>query len=380
MHPSPHFRWEDRAAALAFVAEVSFAHVFVQTPDGPRVAHVPVLVEGEVLRFHLANANALTPHLDGAVALASVAGPNGYVSPNWYASQGRVPTWNYVAVECEGPVRALSPDELVALLDASAATHEPRVRENWTRAKMDPARFEDWTRMKMDAVKFDKMCRAITGFELLATRRFVQLRKLSQDSSPSDRVGVIRGTPMVLDDIEMASLVTDRSGSSRVTRLAVFDCDGTLVDSQANIVRAMAGSFAAAGLAPPEAHAVRRIVGLSLVEAMQVLLPDADAVLHANLAADFKRGFAQLRADDRLDPEPLYPGVREGLEALAADGWSLAVATGKSDRGLGLLLDHHLPRAPFRLAADRRPASVEAASVDAARRDRRRRGRMRRRP
>ncbi|MGL6043712.1 MAG: HAD hydrolase-like protein, partial [Sandaracinobacteroides sp.] len=58
-------------------------------------------------------------------------------------------------------------------------------------------------------------------------------------------------------------------------RLAVFDCDGTLVDSQANIIRAMHDSFAAMGLADPDPHAVRRVVGLSLVEAMQALLPDA---------------------------------------------------------------------------------------------------------
>ena len=179
MHPSPKFRWEDRAAALAFVAEVSFAHVFVQTPDGPRVAHVPVLVEGEALRFHLANANALTPHLGGAVALASVAGPNAYVSPNWYASRGRVPTWNYVAVECEGPVRVLAGDELAVLLDASAATHEARVAQNWTRAKMDPARF-------------DAMCGAITGFELSVTT-IRATRKLSQDSNAADAAGVIVG-------------------------------------------------------------------------------------------------------------------------------------------------------------------------------------------
>ncbi len=183
MHPSPKFHWEDRAAALAFVAEVSFAHVFVQTPEGPRVAHVPVLVYGDTggerLRFHLANANALTPHLDGAVALASVAGPNAYVSPNWYANRGRVPTWNYVAVECEGPLRALSSDALVALLDASAATHEPQVGENWTRAKMDPARF-------------DAMCGAITGFELCVTA-VRATRKLSQLDAPADLAGAAAG-------------------------------------------------------------------------------------------------------------------------------------------------------------------------------------------
>jgi len=179
VHPAPLFRWEDRAAALAFVAEVSFAHLFLQTPDGPRVAHVPVMVDGERLRFHLANGNALTPHLDGATALASVAGPNAYVSPSWYVRTSRVPTWNYVAVECEGPVRRLAPDELVALLDSSAATHEARVGERWTRAKMAPGRFE-------------AMCRAITGFELtVATVRAT--RKLSQDSDAADIAGAATG-------------------------------------------------------------------------------------------------------------------------------------------------------------------------------------------
>lgn len=178
MHPSPQFRWEDRAA-LEFVAAVSFGHLFVQTPDGPRVAHVPVLVDGDRLRFHLANTNALTPHLAGLTALASVAGANGYISPNWYANRGRVPTWDYVAVECEGPVRALTPDELIQLLDASAATHEPRVLENWTRAKMDPARFA-------------ALCRAITGFELRVTK-LRATRKLSQDSDAADTVGVLAG-------------------------------------------------------------------------------------------------------------------------------------------------------------------------------------------
>ncbi len=153
-----------------------------------------------------------------------------------------------------------------------------------------------------------------------------------------------------------------------MNRLAVFDCDGTLVDSQANIVRAMAGSFAAVDLAPPDAHAVRRIVGLSLVEAMQVLLPDADDVLHDSLAAEFKRQFAQARADDRLDPEPLYPGVREGLAALAHAGWSLAVATGKSDRGLGLLLDHHRLTHHFvsLQTADRHPSKPHPSMLRAA--------------
>lgn len=124
-------------------------------------------------------------------------------------------------------------------------------------------------------------------------------------------------------------------------RLAVFDCDGTLVDSQANIIRAMHDSFGRLGLPDPDPHAVRRVVGLSLVEAMQALLPEADADLHVRLADDYKLAFQRLRADSKLDAEPMFAGVKELLAELSADGWLLAVATGKSDRGLQLCLAHH---------------------------------------
>ncbi len=144
MHPAPAFRWTDEPAMLAFVAEHAFARVFAATPAGPRVAHAPVLVTPEGrLRFHLANANLLSPHLDGATALALVEGPNAYLSANWYAdTRGNVPSWNYIAVECEGPVVRLDRAALVAFLDEASAVFEPRVGENWTRAKMDAARFE----------------------------------------------------------------------------------------------------------------------------------------------------------------------------------------------------------------------------------------------
>lgn len=124
-------------------------------------------------------------------------------------------------------------------------------------------------------------------------------------------------------------------------KLAVFDCDGTLVDSQANIIRAMAATFTHAGLTAPADHAVRRVVGLSLEQAMAALLPQGEPGLHRQLAADYKRIFQQMRADRALDPEPLFPGIGTLLHGLQADGWALAVATGKSDRGLALTLHHH---------------------------------------
>ncbi len=170
MHPSPSFHWQDEIAMLAFVSEVGFARLFVGTPDGPRVAHAAVLVTAEGrLRFHLANANLLTRWLDGATALALIEGPNAYLSANWYAdARGNVPSWNYVAVECEGPVARLDRAALVAFLDEASAVFEPRVGEDWTRAKMEPARFE-------------AMLDAITLYELTPSL-WRGTRKLSQNT------------------------------------------------------------------------------------------------------------------------------------------------------------------------------------------------------
>ncbi len=153
-----------------------------------------------------------------------------------------------------------------------------------------------------------------------------------------------------------------------MTRLAVFDCDGTLVDSQANILRAMEDCFTRHRMEPPCRHATRRIVGLSLVEAMQALLPEADDDLHRRLADDYKTAFQRLRAASALLDEPLYPGVAEGLAELEARGWALGVATGKSDRGLGLCLAHHGIAARFVTlqTADRHPSKPHPAMLDAA--------------
>jgi len=153
-----------------------------------------------------------------------------------------------------------------------------------------------------------------------------------------------------------------------MVKLAVFDCDGTLIDSQVNILRAMRQSFERHGLEPPADHTIRRIVGLSLVESMQMLVPDAEPALHERLAQDYKHAFQRLRADRNLDPEPLYPGIAEGLAVLGARGWLLGVATGKSDRGLALALAHHGLAAHFVTlqTADRHPSKPHPAMLRAA--------------
>lgn len=152
------------------------------------------------------------------------------------------------------------------------------------------------------------------------------------------------------------------------TRLAVFDCDGTLVDSQANICVACERAFDGAGLVPPPRAAIRRIVGLSLVEAMQVLLPEADEALHRSLATDYKNAFHAMRGSGELADEPLFDGIADVLAALAEDGWVLGVATGKSDRGLAHILAAHgiADRFVTLQTADRHPSKPDPAMLFAA--------------
>lgn len=151
-------------------------------------------------------------------------------------------------------------------------------------------------------------------------------------------------------------------------KLAVFDCDGTLVDSQINIIRAMRESFARLGVPTSDDHRIRHVVGLSLFETMATLLPDADPALHAALADEYRGAYHRLRAAGTLTVEPLYPGVREALLTLEGAGWALGVATGKSDRGLAAVLAHHDLTHHFVTlqTADRHPSKPHPAMLKLA--------------
>lgn len=124
------------------------------------------------------------------------------------------------------------------------------------------------------------------------------------------------------------------------TRLAVFDVDGTLIDSQHNIVAAMTLAWQAHGLGAPKPEEVRRIIGLSLVEAVSRLLPEPDEELALRVAHSFKEAFQGLHLDPDMS-EPLFPGAVEALAALEADGWLLGVATGKSKRGVDSMIERY---------------------------------------
>lgn len=152
-----------------------------------------------------------------------------------------------------------------------------------------------------------------------------------------------------------------------MTRLAVFDCDGTLIDGQASICEAMEGAFARFGLELPDRDEVRRAVGLSLPQAVRRLLPGGEPELHGQLVSAYKQAFRDARTQGRI-VQPLFEGMAELLGALAASGWQLGVATGMSDRGLAhCLASHELAGMFITLqTADRHPSKPHPAMLEAA--------------
>jgi phosphoglycolate phosphatase len=151
------------------------------------------------------------------------------------------------------------------------------------------------------------------------------------------------------------------------TRLAVFDCDGTISDGQAAVCAAMAQAFAAVALPVPPDNAIRRIVGLSLPVAVRHLAPDQTPAMHGEVVDAYRAAFFKAR-EQGLVAEPLYDGIRELLVSLHRKGWRLGVATGKSDRGLnGCLVNHGIFDLFVTLqTADRHPSKPDPSMLAAA--------------
>lgn len=176
MHPNAAFRHPDRDLLETLIDEIGFGMVFAQTPDGPRVAHVAVISTGDgAVQFHLARGNALAKHLAGTTALVVINGPDGYVSPRWLADPGQVPTWNYVALELEGPVRRIDAEATLALVADLSDRQEARIEEG-----------EPWTMDKLTPERTRALLTGIVGFEL-EVQAWRETLKLSQNKSAEDR-------------------------------------------------------------------------------------------------------------------------------------------------------------------------------------------------
>jgi len=187
MHPAAAFRHTDHQLHETLIKEVGFGMVFAQTPDGPRVGHTPLIYIGDqstgdgTVQFHLSARNALTKHLAGTTALLVVNGPDAYVSSGWYDAPDEPPTWNYVALELEGPVRRMDAEKLSAMLQTLTARHEARIQggTRWTMDRLSPARLNG-------------LMKGIVGFEMdISARR--DTVKLSQNKSAEERGNIAKG-------------------------------------------------------------------------------------------------------------------------------------------------------------------------------------------
>ncbi|NER64662.1 HAD hydrolase-like protein, partial [Pseudomonas sp. MAFF212427] len=108
--------------------------------------------------------------------------------------------------------------------------------------------------------------------------------------------------------------------------LLIFDWDGTLADSIGRIVEAMHCSAERAGYPLCSDEAVKGIIGLALPEAISTLYPHLD---EGEVVA-FRQHYADIYMALDRQPSPLYPGVLEALQGFKAEGYHLAVATGKA--------------------------------------------------
>jgi phosphoglycolate phosphatase len=154
-------------------------------------------------------------------------------------------------------------------------------------------------------------------------------------------------------------------------KLIVFDCDGTLVDSQHMIVAAMTRAYGAHSLPLPAREVLLSVVGLSLVEAFTKLGEGRDGFPAESLAGHYRDAFHAMRAPG-APVEPLYPGAADAIAQLARrDDIVLGIATGKSQRGVRLVLGHHglLDRFITIQTADDAPSKPDPGIVLAAMRD-----------
>jgi transcriptional regulator len=191
------FALSETGALHGFMRSNVFAVLAGQVGGRIQFAYAPLVLDLEPapfggVRFHLARANPLAKIEEGTELKLSIMGPHAYVSPDWYAVPGQVPTWNYVAVEGGGRVHPLSDEGLKQLLFDLAAQEEDALapKAAWTMARVPPERL-------------NALLSAIVGFRL-PFNTLEGKAKLSQNRSHEDRKAAIEGLTMRGDSASIA--------------------------------------------------------------------------------------------------------------------------------------------------------------------------------
>ncbi len=165
---------------------------------------MPVVLDGGrgelgTLRFHLTRANPTAKALtETREVLMVFGGPHTYISPDWYANENLVPTWNYAVVHAYGVPRTMDDAELRRLLDDLSASQEERLPK------------APWTTDKMPPELVDKMCKAIVGFDL-PIAELQSKWKFNQNRGGADRTGVVTALEELGGESNMAVAATMRS-------------------------------------------------------------------------------------------------------------------------------------------------------------------------
>jgi transcriptional regulator len=186
MHRPRAFAVDDIARLHEVIRCRVFATIAAMIDGRVEFAYAPVVLDGRdgpfgTVRFHLAAANPIADVQEGAPLAISFISDDAYVSPDWYAASGMVPTWNYIAVEGRGAMRHIKGGDMRQLLVDLSAAEEANL------APKTP-----WTIEKVPAAKFEMLLNAIVGFSV----QFDSLEgkfKLSQNVKPDDHEGVVRG-------------------------------------------------------------------------------------------------------------------------------------------------------------------------------------------
>lgn len=178
------FRIDDQRDAHRLIQDNNFGILIASGADGIAASHLPFVLDPDRgahghLRCHVAKANPIWRALESGPVLAVFSGPHAYISPDWYASENLVPTWNYTAAYVHGEGRVMGAEALDTLLNDLTTAEETRL-----------AGKAPWSVASVPEASLAPMRKAIVGIDIEITR-IDGKSKMSQNRASGDRKGVV---------------------------------------------------------------------------------------------------------------------------------------------------------------------------------------------